>query len=172
MVKHFLSNNFSICVDKENKLVRKEPLDGVSVLQIADQQKHYKKMKEYFKDTYVDTWFVHDNDAPITAYSPLIPGELLCNLQNLNTPQLKQLVDFQKKIILYALYNKEWIDFFGSDPDRPLENRNQAIKFHLHKLLNSNYSTNIVINEQNDVYYIDTFHIESPHNIKKNIYDL
>lgn len=170
-MKHFLSNNFSLSIDETKKLIRKESLDNIFVLPLAEQQKHYKKMKQIFGDYYVDTFFTYNQEDKLIAYSPLVHWELLCNLQNLNTPELKQLVDFQKKLIIFSLQEWPHFDFYGSDVEvKPSIFWLHKIQHFYKRLSKPRYSTNIIYDEQWNLRFVDTFLTSNCYNLNYKKY--
>lgn len=74
----------------------------------------------------------------------------------MHTTQLKQLILFQKKCISLALSEGIIIDFFGSDPYRPVISLKDNMLYKLHKIKNPHYSSNIIRSDDEQLFFVDT----------------
>lgn len=154
LIPKYCSKNFSVTV--ENDTVTKEPLAWVSLISYEQQIDIYNKLKDVLGDIYNETTFVKGNDEySYKAISPHIKWELLCNLDSLETKELGQLIDLQKKILM--LWLKEWffVDFYGGNHTCTKKKVIRYPYILYNRIKNPLYSTN-VISSDNKLYFIDT----------------
>lgn len=157
-VPKYTSKNFSLAVERDGNdiVVIKMPLESTTLIPYEKQIEIYNTLKWYFGDIYNTTIFELEEDGSYTARSPHIQWELLCNINSLEQKELKQLIDFQRKILVLWLQKGTVVDFYGSNPNH--ENNNKTIHYSsiLYKRIKHPfYSTNIIKNKD-QIHFIDT----------------
>lgn len=171
-VPKYSSKNFSLAVEREEDrvVIIKKPLQSTVLISYNKQLEIYDTLKKYFGDIYNTTTFELEDNGWYKAISPHIQWELLCNFSSLNTDQLRQLISFQKQTIRLALNTGIIIDFFGSNPNKPVNSKLDVLLAKLHKYHHTHFSSNIIWSKDGKLVFIDTYNHQQDYNTKPIVF--